>query len=106
MPKITSDFIEAEVWNRALIQQYETEKARTGVHVSDLILCLRQPALLARYVPKWNITALLRITLGRALEVAFFKLVLPFTTQEVEVIEEGIEAVSYTHMTLPTIYSV
>lgn len=92
MPNISFDQDQLELWTDSLLTSYEQE-VRTGTHVSDLILCLRQGPLLEEYLPDWNIETLYRFTLGRALEKAVFQLLLPaeVATQELEVKQDGIE---------------
>tara|TARA_Y100000310_G_scaffold345740_1_gene469076 strand:+ start:1260 stop:1910 length:651 start_codon:yes stop_codon:yes gene_type:complete len=90
MPEIEVDEEEEQRWIEELADQYEGE-ARTGMHVSDLTLCLRQSPLNQLYQPKWDLTTLFRFRMGNALEKAFFKLLLPVATEEMEVICDGIE---------------
>jgi CRISPR/Cas system-associated exonuclease Cas4 (RecB family) len=63
---------------------------RTGTHVSDLILCLRQPFLMRKYQPEWDALSLFRFEMGRSLEKVVFSTLLPDSTQEMEVEEDGI----------------
>lgn len=90
MPTITHDTQAENEWTEKLILSYESEQ-REGVHVSDLLLCLRQPELMKEYPPSWDMITLFRFTVGRALEKAVFKLILPQSTRELEVSEGGIE---------------
>ena len=61
------------------------------VHVSDLTSCLRRPVLSREFFPQWQMGTLLMFTLGRAFEHYVFKELLPDTTQEMEVEEDGIQ---------------
>ena len=78
------------VWNDTLTSSYESND-RTGVHVSDLTLCLRQTALSRKHSPVWDESTLYRFTMGRAMEKNFFSLFAPTMTQELEVKKDGIE---------------
>mgnify|MGYP001198890632 FL=1 len=78
------------VWNDTLTSSYESND-RTGVHVSDLTLCLRQTALSRKHPPVWDESTLYRFTMGRAMEKNFFSLFAPTMTQELEVKKDGIE---------------
>lgn len=90
MPKIRQNKSEEGCWEDRLLSEYERMERREKVHVSDLILCLLQTRLKDDYESAWDVTTLLRFTLGRALEKVVFKILLPFATQELEVEEEGI----------------
>ncbi len=78
-------------WEDKLTDQYEQE-TRTGLHVSDLIVCLRQSVLMREYYPDWNVETLYMFTLGRAFEKIIFSMLLPESTQEYEV-KQAIEGV-------------
>jgi len=91
MPNITRDLEGEEEWADALIQRYEEEAPRTGNHVSDYTLCLLQSVLSREYAPEWNLTTLFRFTLGKAFEKAFFNLIIPEATEELEVVKDDIE---------------
>jgi len=68
MPDITIDVSMKDRVMKHLASQYRDESARTGTHVSDLIVCLRRPFLMREYFPDWDSKTLLRFTLGRAFE--------------------------------------
>ncbi len=78
-------------WEEKLVNQFE-EEARTGLHVSDLIVCMRQSVLMREYFPNWDIKTLYMFTLGRAFEKVIFSMLLPESTQEYEV-KQSIEGV-------------
>ena len=85
---------EENKWDEKLQSQYSNHK-RTGTHVSDLILCLRQSVLAKDYEPKWETQTLFRFTMGRSLEKAFFEFFVEqsedtIITQELEVEKNGI----------------
>ena len=90
MPRVEVDEEEKERFTDKLFADAEGQE-RTGTHVSDLILCLRQPTLTRKYLPIWSLVTLLRFTMGRALEKSVFKLLLPYSTEELEVKKDGIE---------------
>tara|TARA_R100000808_G_scaffold4949_1_gene15444 strand:- start:6184 stop:6819 length:636 start_codon:yes stop_codon:yes gene_type:complete len=77
------------LWDNKLKLSYESNE-RTGVHVSDLLLCLRQTALSKQFKPKWDSQTLYRFTMGRSLEKVFFSDLMPVATQELEVELDGI----------------
>jgi len=78
-----------EIWHEKLQKNYESEP-RTGMHVSDLTLCLRQTALSRLHQPVWDHTTLFRFTMGRSMEKSFFSDLLPESTQEMSVEKDGI----------------
>lgn len=92
MPRVELDTVETTRWEEALTKTAENEVARTGLHVSDLILCLRQGEIQREYLPDWNITTLYQFTMGRAFEKAVFQLIKPelMHTEELEVEQDGI----------------
>tara|TARA_Y100000310_G_scaffold341620_1_gene441380 strand:- start:7300 stop:7968 length:669 start_codon:yes stop_codon:yes gene_type:complete len=91
MPNIKVDTANMDEWEDKLALEEENEPPRTGVHVSDLVNCIRQPVLMQKYMPEWDMNTLIMFKFGRAFETAVFKSLLPGSTREVEVIEEGIE---------------
>ena len=90
MPKITRDTELEDEWAQALIDKYESEERREGVHVSDLLLCLRQTVIQDKYEPEWSPETLYRFTFGRAFETALAEMLLGMTIQEAKVEDEGI----------------
>ena len=90
MPDIQIDEEEMGRWQDELAEQYEND-VRTGVHLSDLQLCLRQSPLSKLYAPKWDLVTLFRFRMGNALEKAFFKSLLPVATEEMELVQDGVE---------------
>ena len=87
--KATRETLEENKWQDRLVKTYETEP-RTGMHVSDLTLCLRQTALSRLHKPVWEEQTLYRFTMGRAMEKSFFSLLIPESTQELSVEKDGI----------------
>lgn len=93
MPQAVILETEERAWGEALQEVYHNE-TRTGVHVSDLITCIRRGLLLEEYKPDFGTGSLYRFSLGRSMEVAFMKILLDtkgVIYQELEVKEEGIE---------------
>jgi len=93
------DHEELDRWENKLASQYEAE-TRTGLHVSDLIVCLRRPVLLEEYFPEWDINKLYMFTFGRGWEKEVFKDLLPEATQELEVTQkiDGVNQVLEGHI--------
>lgn len=87
--KIIRNTLEEDVWETHLQKNYESND-RTGTHVSDLLLCLRQPILAKQNKPNWETQTLFRFTMGRSLEKSFFQDVIPEATKELEVEKNGI----------------
>tara|TARA_Y100000310_G_scaffold315807_1_gene366800 strand:- start:93 stop:773 length:681 start_codon:yes stop_codon:yes gene_type:complete len=90
MPVVFRDTTKEDEFELALLKQYADEPERKGIHVSDLITCMRQGELRKKYNPEWNFDTLLRFSSGRAFEKTLGKILLPKATQELEVTEDGI----------------
>jgi len=91
MPSIErSPEIEIE-WEDQHVEDLVNQEPRDEqLHISDLILCLRQTTLGRQYAPKWEFTTALRFAFGRAFETALAKTYLRNTTQELEVYLEDL----------------
>lgn len=91
--KITRNTIEENYWKNNLQNNYKSND-RTGTHVSDLILCLRQSVLARTNQPKWEDQTLFRFTMGRSLETTFWRDIIQeeysHFTQELEVEKDGV----------------
>tara|TARA_R100000306_G_C4374669_1_gene141419 strand:+ start:692 stop:1342 length:651 start_codon:yes stop_codon:yes gene_type:complete len=83
-------FDKEDEWDRDLLTSYRNQEKRTGTHVSDLTWCLRQSALSRLHDPEWEPVTLYRFTMGRAMEHSFFSQIMPESTQELEVEQDGI----------------
>ena len=91
LPTISVDEHTKVEWEEKLTRYFSDDDARTGIHVSDLTLCLRQTILTRLYTPSIPAMGALRFLFGRAFEKLVFSIMLPEATQELEVSEGGIE---------------
>jgi hypothetical protein len=93
MPIITRrKDIEAE-WEQMHVEDLNSQEKRGDeLHVSDLILCLRQTTLGRIYDPKWDFMTAMRFAFGRAFETALAQTYLRGKTQELEIRFEGMVA--------------
>jgi len=92
MPSIKRDLDEESRWTDVLEGLYEENDRKDDglTHVSDLIMCLRQPVLAREYPPEWDLVTLFRFQMGRAFEKAFFETIVPYAVDELLVEDQGI----------------
>jgi CRISPR/Cas system-associated exonuclease Cas4 (RecB family) len=91
MPTVTLDTETQLEWEELLTRHFSDDEPRTGIHVSDLTICIRQSILTRLYQPSVPAMGSLRFLFGRAFEKLVFKVFLPYATEELEVKENGIE---------------
>jgi hypothetical protein len=90
VPEIEIEELEVERWKDVLFDEQVEPRSDDYIHISDMLICMRQAPLQEEFYPVWDLVTLLRFAFGRAFEEYVGKKFYPEHERETEVIVDGI----------------